>query len=289
MVMYMKHTIFKDGKWVAVEINPISPVTSQIKQTIEPKTETNNKEKLSIDFEVYKKTKLVYGFEEKFLAHEGVKTGSKAIIKNNQYVNIVGSHYKLIPNEDVLSIVTNIAINKGLQMKPMNYDWRLYCILSDQQHGVGIIVSNSVDASVALRCDAMISNIGNTYTILVGKKIRNIYRRHSANLKINDLDKEISNILRSAIEYKEVLGKLKDYDITEYIAPLRELFKANLPEIYYRGLLNSFYIGKPETVLSVYETIAQRIWNKNTDMKTKMTLYHKLNDCILSIGIIDSL
>ena len=249
----------------------------------------NNKEKLRVDFDVYKSKSYDYGYVEKFLSYKGEKTPHKAIIKNGEYIGIVGRCYSLIQNELVLSKVESIAKERNLQLNTMYYGWRMYCILTDVNNEVGVVVSNSVDGTVALRCDALV--ISDTYnSLIVGSKIRNIYRRHSANLTVNNLHKEIEEIHNSAIKYKSILEKLSNFDIDNYSDTLKDLFKnSNIPEVYSRGLLGYYYIGNKPTVKEVYENICNRIWSKDNDFRTKISLYRKVNDCFFTLGIIDTI
>jgi hypothetical protein len=284
----MQHTIFKNGKYIQVPETRLSQSLLVKPIVSETKVKEPTIEKLGIDFEVYKRNNLAYGIQEKYLQYEGKKIGAKAIIKNEIFVNIVGRMYKVIPNEDVLTHLTKVSTEQKLSIDTFYYGWRMYSTLTDEENKVGIIVSNSIDGTVALRCDAMLQN-DTSYSILVGTKIKNIYRRHSANLEISKLSDEINSIHDMAIDYKAELSKLDNYAMKDYAEPLKALLEANLPDIYSKGVLSTLVIGRPPTVKDCYETISNRIWNRDIDMKTKLLLFKKLNDIIMSIGIVEAL
>jgi len=245
-----------------------------------------SREKLLVEFDVEKTISRKYGYQEKLLTYRGSDTRYKAIIKDGTLCAILGRYYKLIPNEEVLKIAQEISIARNLDLMFFSYGWRLYCILTDGS--LGVMVSNSVDGTIALRCDAVLQ-LKRGIAILAGTKVSNIYRRHSKTLSIEDLDQEIAEIYNVSKRYKQWLEKLDDYSYVDYYDTLHELLTRNLPKVYTDGLLHRYYIGKPFTIKEIYERIANRIWSRDTDIRTKITLYKKLNDVIMTLGVVDVL
>jgi hypothetical protein len=245
--------------------------------------------KLLVEFDVEKTIPREFNYEEKLLRFKGSNIRYKAITKQGTLAAIVGRFYTLVPNEEVVGHIETIAKEKNLQLETLYYDWRMYCLLKDVENGVGVMVSNSVDGTIALRADSMIRN-ENSYTILVGTKIKNIYKRHSSNLTVGELSKEVDEVYKTALEYKTVLAKLNDYKFLDYYDGIKSLIESSkIPEIYTKGVLIKYWINKEPTIKEMYETISQRIWVKPNDMRTKLILFKKLNDIILSIGIINAL
>jgi hypothetical protein len=264
------------------------------------KKETKEPEKLSVEFLVEKTMTKEFGYEEKFLLHKGKdldapphKIPYKAILQNDQFASIVGRQYKLIPNEEVIEKVKEISIAKKLTYTQSNYNWRVYLALMDEERNVGILVSNSVDGTLALRVDAIVKFSHDSFSIIVGghRKVKNIYRRHTDNLTTASLSAEITGVYENAKEFKVALEGLDTYKLSEYKEPLKEILGKELPEVYTAGIFNNYTsIGsKPQTVRTVYEEISRRIWKKDNDVKTKLSLYKKLNDAIASVAALDVL
>jgi len=73
--------------------------------------------------------------------------------------------------------------------------------------------------------------------------------------------------------------KLKDY-----IKPFKALAKT-IPKIYTKGIEAYPFFNPDFNLKQVYEIISTRIWSRNTDMRTKILLYKKLNDIFMGIGV----
>jgi len=283
---------YKDGTEIGkLSEHPMYKKQEEIKEPV--------REKLQVEFEVEKTVKHPYGYEEKFLLYDNKRTGHKAIIQNAILANIVGRLYKLIPNEDVITKVTQLATEKNLSLNIETYDWRVYCILFDTVNRVGIMVSNGVDGTVALRVDALIENeyTKNSYNIMVGnkwssnKEIRNVYRKHSANLEIADLSIEMDTMLKTAIEYREELKKLDSHYFHDHFDTIKGLFEnVKMPDIYTKEVMVKFWIGSKPSLRDIYEKISAKIWNKKeNDMRTKIQLFKKLNDVMMMWNVVDEI
>jgi len=260
--------------------------------------DTNNKpvksdskedlEKLNIEFVVERTVNYPYEYQEKYLRFNDKRTRYKAIVQRGILAGIVGRFYKLIPNEDVITMLKKISYDKRLVIQTITYDWRIYTILLNPENNVGVLVSNSVDGTIALRVDALVKKaLEDSYSVLVGTKIKNIYRKHSKNLTVKELSEEIDEIYEVALNYKDVLKKLDNYKLEDYFDGIKGLLEKKLPEVYTQGLFyRGLTIGKPiSTLKDVYENVSNRIWKRNTDIRTKINLYRILNDAVMSLGI----
>ena len=258
------------------------------------KVDIDNLEKFNVEFLVERNVRTEpYGYVEKYLRFRKSKTKYKAIVKDGVLAGIVGRLYKLVPNEKIEEMIKKIAVDKKLITNIRTYEWRIYFTLVNPESNVGVIVSNSVDGSIALRVDAIVKiPLQNGYCMMVGwrkatKYLSNIYRKHSKNLSIKDLSKEIDEIYDVALKYKSFLLKLDDYKMSDYYDEISSILSRNLPIVYTDGLFfKGFRIGKGiTTIKELYEKVSYRIWNRPTDIRTKINLYKKLNDSIVVLGI----
>jgi len=237
-------------------------------------------EKLLVEFDVERTIPREYGYEEKLLKFRGNNTKYKAIVKDGKLVAIVSRNYKLIPNEKVKEILKELAIKYNLNLLSLDYGYRTYNILSKKD--IGVMISNSVDGTIALRVDACLKLQG--WAIIVGKQVRNLYKKHSRNLSVADLDKEIFTILEVSKEYRGWIDKLSEFKLKDYIKSLQALAKV-IPKVYTKGLDAYALLFPDMTLKRVYEIISTRIWSRDTDIRTKISLYKKLNDVIMGIGV----
>lgn len=249
-----------------------------LEEIINTKSET---EKLLVEFDVEKTISREYQYEEKLLRFRGNNTRYKAIVKDGTLVAIIGRNYKLIPNEKVKKILKSLAAKYNLNLKVIEPPWRLYAILS--KGDMGVLISNSVDGTIALRADACLKLKG--WAILVGSKVKTLYKKHSRKLTILDLDKEIITILAVAKKYRQWIEKLKDLKLADHVEPFKALAES-MPKVYTDGILSYRFFNPDLNMKQVYETISTRIWSRETDMRTKITLFKKLNDIFMGIGVI---
>ena len=280
-----KWTIYPDRQDKIIEGN--DKMSLNIRDNLAAKSvEVEKKnETLTVEFEVLKTFTKPYGFEEKLIRFRGSDTRYKAITKNKQLVAILGRFYQLIPNEDVEDKVRTLAAKDNMEIQIIPQDWRLYALL--KSNDVGVMVSNSVDGTTALRCDAILYNNGNIIMPSF-KHLKNIYKKHSKELNIKDLDKEIDEIFKISKKYKEWFESLDNVKVEPYLNPLREMFKT-IPQKYIHGVLEGYYFNNSMSLKQVYEKLSSRIWQEDTDIRTKITLFRKINDCLAAIGVVDML
>ena len=239
-------------------------------------------EKLRVEFEVEGTIKHKYGYEEKLLRFRGRKTKYKAIVKDGRLVAIVSRRYKLIPNEDVRKEVLKLAFEKGFQVAERHSLWRLYFFLC--KGDTGVMVSNSVDGSIALRVDAVVSLNGDVFIPATGNIVQNIYRKHTENLKIAGLSEAIDEVYEASKKFRSLIDGLFKYKVRDYSEQLKTLLEP-LPEIYTKGVISRFYASG--TIKDLFEEIARRIWASNTEIETKRAYYRHLNNIILAMGVVD--
>lgn len=245
---------------------------------------------LNVEFEVEKTVNREHGFQEKSLRFRGGDTRYKGIVKDNQLVAILGRNYKLIPNEDVVLAVQKIGAKNGYMCGSKYEGWKLFEWIwsknGKDEVKDGVIVVNSVDGTVALKCIAITSFSGYT-AILVSSRIQNIMRRHTkkAVSNIDDLEFEINTVMAESTKYGEWLSKMGTLRANDHFDTLKVLFD-KLPKVYVKGLQNAVEyktFGDP-TVKDIYECVAKRIWSADLKMVTKMAYYRLLNDVVFVIA-----
>jgi len=180
----------------------------------------------------------------------------------------------------------SLAKKNGFSMFITEPDWRLYIFLA--KGSTGVLISNSVDGTIALRVDAIIC-FRNYFSILVGRRVQNIYRRHTKTLSVEHLEKEINEIYNASKRYKAWVDSLFYIGIEKYIKPLKSMLEESFPKVYYQGIFGKYYFYKRMNLKDFYEELARRIWSRDTDIRTKIALYKKLNDMIMSLGVVELL
>jgi hypothetical protein len=238
-------------------------------------------ERMLVEFTVESTINREYGYQEKLIKFRETGTKYKAIVKDGELVAILGKKYNLIPNEEVEDRVKEIAKEKGLEVIVYKYGWKDFIALGESEKGV--IVTNSVDGSYALKVVAYLSGLG----VAVGSKfVENVYRKHSGSLKIKDLSEEISEIMKVADAYGEWLKKMSGVKATDCLDVI-EIMATELPKKYTEKVITAVrggaFIGEELTLKDVYETIARKIWAEDIDMGTKFRYYGVINDLVASI------
>lgn len=242
-------------------------------------------ETLKVEFEVEKTILRENNYQEKLLKFRGGDTRYKGIIKDDKLVAILGRNYKLITNEAVENAIVAISGKNGFRCGGKYEGWKIFDWVWSSNGRDGVMVANSVDGTIALRCIA-IQNISTHTGILVSNKIQNIYRRHTkkAISTTEGLEEEICAVMLESRKYGEWLQRMGNLKAKENMETLKVLFD-ELPKEYTKGLDNMFTFktfGEP-TVKDVYECIAKKIWNADIKMTTRLIYYRVLNDVIFII------
>jgi hypothetical protein len=242
-------------------------------------------ETLNVEFEVEETNDCEYGYQEKYLRFHGGNTRYKGIVKDGKLVAILGKNYKLITNETVDKAVRIISDLCGYRCESKHEGWKLFDSLWNYNGKEGVMVVNSVDGTVSLKCIAILNIKGHT-GVLVGKNVKNINRRHTKKSVTTEegLSEEIKVIMEESVRYSEWLGKMSFLKVKDNMEVLKVLF-GKLPKDYVKGLemMTTFKTFVEPTVKDVYEAISQKIWGADTKMVTKMTYYRTLNNLMFII------
>ena len=238
-------------------------------------------EKMIVEFEVEKTIDREYGYQEKLLKYRGSDTRYKGIVKDGKLIAVLGRGYRLIPHEDVDVEVKKI---EGVYRYERAEKWRKYWWISKENENVGVLVVNSVDGSEALKVFAYLPKIN---SVLVGGKVQNVYRKHTPKAMLSDLGKVVSEVMDASVKYAQWLMKLELVDAKDNIAVL-EMLAEDMPKKYVEKALVMAKVGNSLngakfSLKMFYECVARKIWNAESDMRTKIRLYRLLNNCMFSI------
>jgi len=238
--------------------------------------------KLVVEFEVEREVEREYNYAEKFLKYKGDTIPYKAIVKDGEFLAIVGRNYKLIPNEQIEKIVKEYCEKKGYKYEDIKSRTRYHGFVV--KNDVGIVVHNSVDATIALRIDVIVDVGEESYAVF---RVRDVYRRHTkhSGSLVAHLNAIMDAVLSKAEEYRDWLNELDKYRARHYLQALKEGLEI-LPKKYYIDVLRRAeygFDGDGLTLRDVYSDISKRIWASNANMLTKLTLYEKLNELMFVI------
>jgi hypothetical protein len=247
-----------------------------------------SKEVLKVEFEVESTVDRDSGFQEKLLKFRGSDTRYKGIVKDNQLVAILGRNYKLITNNTVKNAVHQISIINGYHGGFTEEGWKMFVHAWHPNGKDGVLVANSVDGTLALRCFA-IQNIAGHTGVLVTNKIQNVMRRHTKKAVSTQegLAEEIEAVMVESQRYGNWLNKMQNIPVKVALDTL-VLLLDKLPKEYTKVLRNmiDFKTFSEPTVKDVYESIAKKIWASDTKMVTKLQYYRELNDVVfIVVGI----
>jgi hypothetical protein len=245
-----------------------------------------SKEIMNVEFEVESTINKECGFQEKIIRFRGGDTRYKGIVKEGVLVAILGKNYKLITNESVEKAVQNISAINDYYCGGKYEGWKIFDWVWSKNGKHGVMVANSVDGTIALKCIAIQKLKGNHVGVLVTNKIRNVQRRHTkkAVSSVEDLESEVGAVMDESLKYGEWLSKMGALKARDAMDTLRVLCD-KLPKDYTKGLslMTTFRTFGEPTVKDVYEMIAQKIWSADTKMVTKLTYYRVLNDLMFII------
>jgi len=238
-------------------------------------------EKIVVEFEVEKTVEREYGYQEKMLKYRGSDTRYKGIVKDGKLIAVLGRGYKLIPNE---AVDAEIKKMRNFSVSEKTEKWRKYWWLEKEGENVGVLVVNSVDGSEALK---VIAYVPGEYSILVGSKLQNVYRRHTSKVDLSGLGEIVNEVMDAAIGYKQWLVKLDLIEAKDNVAVL-EMLAEDMPKKYVEKALVTAKVrntldGAKFSLKMFYECVAKKIWNAESDMRTKIRLYRLLNNCMFSI------
>jgi hypothetical protein len=245
-------------------------------------------ETLKVEFEVQSTVDRDNGFQEKILKFRGGDTRYKGIVKDNQLVAILGRNYKLITNQTVKNAVHQISIDNNYHGGFKDEGWKMFFHAWSHNGKDGVMVANSVDGTLALKCFAIQSIAGHT-GILTSNRVQNVMRRHTkkAISTTAGLAEEIDAVMVESQKYGEWLKKMHNIPAKVAMDTL-VLLNEKLPKEYTKVLTNiiAFKTFSEPTVKDVYESIAKKIWASDTKMVTKLTYYRALNDIVfIVVGI----
>ncbi|MEM5854173.1 MAG: hypothetical protein QW228_07450 [Candidatus Aenigmatarchaeota archaeon] len=236
-------------------------------------------EKLVVEFGVEKEIDVGYGLKEKFLMYNGEKIDYKAIVKGNTVVALVKRGYKLIPNELFIETIRKL----GYEVNDGNVIWdgntRVAVLIREGEDG--IMLTNSIDGSLAIQA-FLIPKTMNTMI-----KINVVYRRHTKNLNfVSEMKDFIDEAKRAMKEYKEFLVAMERMEVSgERIGEIVDILTdARMPQKYLQGVKYLTMNGTITTLKQVYEKIAKNIMSNNKiELRTKITLFNKLNDVFMTL------
>lgn len=247
--------------------------------------------KVVLEFDVEKVEEVGHGIEVKYLRHFGERVPYKAVLKDGQFVAIVGSRYVVIPNERIIEAVERIAKDRGYEIERIQKDdVRRVHIFVRVDDGVGFVVHNSIDMSMALMVN-LVLKVGNARTI-IRTNLNNVYRKHTKSVEqlVDELDNTIENVVDGAAEFKEFLARTRSVKAKDVIEGLEELAKI-LPKKYTEPAVARAKIGLDRDMITlgdIYEQIANEIWKANVDMRTKLQRYKVLNEAMaMLVGMED--
>lgn len=236
-------------------------------------------EKLGVEFEV-EKTERSYGYEEKYLKYAGEKIGYKAVVKDGEVLAIVKRGYKLIPNELVLQKLERMS---DFVIDSVNTDkTRLYVQLKNQNSDsdIGVLVVNSVDGSLALKCFLTLKFRDTKIPIV--KMHRNVKRVHKKNARIDDLHEVVRSVFGGGKEVKSYIDRILDLQANDFKDVWETLAKM-IPKKYVERYVVALAVRKM-SVKEIFEGVSSAIYNSDIDMRTKLTWLGVLYDCLWVIA-----
>lgn len=235
-------------------------------------------ERLVVEFGVEKENDVGYGLKEKFLMYNGEKIDYKAIVKGNTVVALVKRGYKLIPNELFIETIRKL----GYEVSNGNVIWdntRVAVLIREGEDS--IMLTNSIDGSLAIQA-FLIPRAMNTMI-----KINVVYRRHTKNLNfVSEMREFIEEAKKAMKEYKEFLVAMERMEVNgEKIGEIVDILTdARIPLKYLQGVKYLTMSGTITTLKQVYEKIAKNIMSNNKiELRTKITLFNKLNDVFMTL------
>jgi hypothetical protein len=229
-------------------------------------------ESLVVEFSVREKQIVSHGYVEKYLDYQGERTKYKAVLKDGKLVGIVGTGYKVIPNEFLDELLKKVFESE--KVESAFEGWRYAAMVGDD-----VLVVNSVNATLAFKAFAVVGQ-----GVLVGSKVQNIYRRHTPKFEVTEesLKAAIEAIREAKKEYEAWLAKMEQYKASENLE-LIEALLSKLPKKYGNGILERVKLEKDLTIKWVYEQIARKIWSAELGLMSKLRYYSLLNDTVYMV------
>ena len=237
-------------------------------------------ERLGVEFEVEKTESKGYGYEEKYLKYRGERIGYKAIVRDGEVLAIVKRGYKLIPHELVLQKLERLS---DFVIDSVNTDkTRLYVQLKNPSSGsdIGVLVVNSVDGSLALKC--FLTLAFGSARIPIVRMHRNVKRVHKKNAKVDDLSDVVRAVFEGGREVKSYIDKILGLQANDFKDVWETLAKM-VPRKYVERYVVALTVKKM-TVREIFEGVSSAIYNSDIDMRTKLTWLGVLYDCLWVIA-----
>lgn len=238
--------------------------------------------KIEIEFDVEKELEMKYGIVEKYLSRYGEKTPFKAIVKNGEFVTIVGRRYKVVPNEGFEILCARIA-------DVLNYDytidrngWRSYVDIAGNDFGV--MCGNSIDGSMGLWADAVVHfDDFSAYMTGVKTGYNTVYAKHTTGIEniLRTFQDVVVGLIEISQEYKDWvfgLNKIPINDMTEFL----DMMDGELPKKYLKDVRVVLNHGNCN-LYNVYKLVAERIYKNNkVEVRTKRQLFKQLNEFVMT-------
>ncbi len=255
-----------------------------------------------------------YGIEQIPMLVNKVDTKTRILVKNGEFVSVVGNHYRVLPNELAVEIanksaqMTNLrpfsdfGNGEGLRMNGqvhvLENNWKIHAMydsgrdvtIAGDKVKLGVSVHNSIDGSLGFgvgifsyrfTCSNM-AFAGFRGQDVQGKTLEWIYSRHTDSLTgaIDVLQEKMVRIMDKvhliADSYKEMARRKAT---EEFIKKIREskLTKRIMPEY-----LKTEELEVPDlSEWDIYNGLTQGIWhNGDANLDTKITQFGHLHRVI---------
>lgn len=244
------------------------------------------KEKFVAEFDVEKEVEIRHGIVEKHLSRLGEKTPFKALVKNEDFVTIVGRRYKVIPNEDFEILCARVADVLGYDYTIERIGWRSYVHIEGDDFG--LVCGNSIDSSMGLWADGIVK-FGGVRAITTKIPVagyQTIYAKHTNH--ISDVLSEFQDVLTGIVEvseqYRNWILKTKEYKIGyELREDIIEMLETDFPKKYVKDAVNILK-HRGCDLFELYKPIAESIYgSEKLEVKSKRLLFGKLNDFVMTV------
>jgi hypothetical protein len=214
----------------------------------------------------------------------------KAILRGSELIAIVRQGYRLLPNEEVLTIVRNLAPEIGATcFQEYIYGNRIFLtylmeeklVESGDAVKLGFSVRNSIDGTMGFGVDGFTwRKICDNGALIKGRDIANVYRKHTKSLIVakEELTATIWNVIDAVRNFFQRYQAWRSMQLNQEIAEKL----SRLPQKYWPKVMtmqeDQLILTAEPDLWQVYNDCTAAIWHSPTLMHSKQIYFNQLHE-----------
>lgn len=251
----------------------------------------------TVDVYDYETKKKKFGYMEKYLCYDGRPIPFKAIFSPDEQdpVDIVSADYYFIPHEELEEELDRAGLEITQVLKSTRNRRAYFYIAATDE--AGVIVTNSIDRSMAINVYAYVGSAILSGRRVVGKgakkqyvfspmsKFQRVYNLHTKGVDLVKLVKDIKELLIATKEFDYMWLGLAKIMSTNAIDFFDEAVK-KIPKKYCADFVEEAKKGKLITLRDLYDAICVAIWSSKLDTKSKVVYMAEINDSTFGAWVV---